>query len=163
MKKTRIISAFPASGKSYLFNNGGLDCVDSDSSLFSWIYSDDKQQRIRNPNFIKEYGAHILSLVGKVDYIFVSSHKEVREMLTNLNLNWISVMPNYSMKDEMVGRCFNRGSPVGFCDLISDKWDEFVPKCNNMLCVNGAVAWVTLGPNEYISDHMHFIETTPYN
>ena len=163
MKNTRIISAFPASGKSYLFNNSQLDCVDSDSSLFSWLLIPNGQGKVRNPNFIRDYGEHILGLVGRVDYVFVSSHREVREMLTNLGLKWVSVMPRYEMKNEITGRCFNRGSSAAFCSMIADKWEEFVPKQHNALSTKGACSWVTLDYNEYINDHMHFIETTSYN
>ena len=159
---TKIISAFPASGKSFLFNKGELKCVDSDSSLFSWIFTPEGE-KIRNPNFIDEYKEHILSLIGTVDYIFVSSHREVRDMLTDSDLRWVSVMPSYKMKNEIVGRCFNRGSTEPFCKMISDNWDSFVPQSHNGLTAKGANAWVTLQPNEYISDHMYFIDTIQGN
>ena len=43
LKKTKIISAFPACGKTYAFeklNNKGCTILDSDSSRFSWIERD---------------------------------------------------------------------------------------------------------------------------
>ena len=83
--------------------------LDSDSSEFSWIYrerTDDELQKIkedlesmlspinadkefervrhekikeRNPNFPNNYIEHIKENIGKVDYIFVSSHLVVRQ------------------------------------------------------------------------------------
>ena len=42
MKDTKIISAFPACGKTYLFENFKDKIIlDSDSSKFSWIIVDD--------------------------------------------------------------------------------------------------------------------------
>ena len=44
MKKTKIISAFPACGKTYAFkklNEKGYKILDSDSSQFSWCYDYD--------------------------------------------------------------------------------------------------------------------------
>ena len=40
MKKTKIISAFPACGKTYAFeklSENGYEILDSDSSKFSWM------------------------------------------------------------------------------------------------------------------------------
>lgn len=38
MKNTKVISAFPGTGKTYCFNNfKGITMLDSDSSEFSWI------------------------------------------------------------------------------------------------------------------------------
>ena len=66
MKKTKIVSAFPACGKSYIFDNmKSIDCVDSDSSQFSWILDEHgKSTGMRNPDFPNNYKGHIDSLVG---------------------------------------------------------------------------------------------------
>jgi len=54
--RTRIVSAFPGSGKSYFFKEvalkAGLQVLDSDSSEFSWIVTTGttgQQVKIRNP------------------------------------------------------------------------------------------------------------------
>lgn len=161
MKKTRIISAFPACGKSYIFENMKfIDCVDSDSSKFSWVLDENGNSTgVRNPEFPDNYKQHIVSLIGKVDYIFVSSHKEVRDMLNEADLCWVSVMPSSELKNEWVGRCFTRGNTEGFCKLIQNNWESWV--CNNKN--EGAVGWVTLKSNEYLSNHMDFISTTTSN
>ena len=85
---TKIISAFPACGKTYAYeklNKKGYTILDSDSSQFSWCYeydpNSDKIEKHRNPEFPNNYIKHIKENIGKVDYIFVSSHKEVRDAM----------------------------------------------------------------------------------
>ena len=68
--KTRIISAFPGTGKSYFHNNSEYSTLDSDSSEFSWIINDDGD-KVRNPNFPSNYISHIKDNIGKADFIFV--------------------------------------------------------------------------------------------
>lgn len=58
---TKIISAFPACGKTYAFkklNEKGYKILDSDSSQFSWYYdynpvNSDQIEEYRNPEFQK--------------------------------------------------------------------------------------------------------------
>lgn len=132
--KTKIISAFPACGKTYAFkklNEKGYKILDSDSSQFSWCYdhnptNSDKIEKYRNPEFPKNYIQHIKENIGKVDYIFVSSHKEVRDALIENGIYFTLVYPDRKMKAEWVGRCFLRGSGEEFCQLIADNWDKWI-------------------------------------
>lgn len=104
MKNTIIISAFPACGKSYMYNNYNgkpYSMLDSDSSKFSWIYENGIKTDKRNPNFIADYMNHIKENIGKVDVIFVSSHAGVRKALRENNLKYIMVYPSLDMKDEI--------------------------------------------------------------
>jgi hypothetical protein len=80
--KTKIISAFPGVGKSVYHSKYPDITLDSDSSNFSWIKDDNgNNTEERNPDFPKNYIEHIKSNIGKYKYIFVSSHKEVRNAL----------------------------------------------------------------------------------
>lgn len=134
MKQTKIISAFPACGKTYAFeklNKEGYTILDSDSSQFSWRYDynpveSDRVERYRNPDFPQNYIQHIKENIGKVDYIFVSSHKEVRDDLIENGIYFTLVYPGRKMKAEWVGRCFLRGSGEKFCQLIADNWDKWI-------------------------------------
>ena len=69
MRKTFIISAFPACGKTcavkYL-SERGVDVLDSDSSKFSWI-TDENGNKVRNPRFI---GSDDLYMVTKCDIYY---------------------------------------------------------------------------------------------
>ena len=59
-----VISAFPGCGKTTFYNewrnNSGKRILDSDSSLFSWIYDDEGNKTDkRNPDFPNNYIQHI--------------------------------------------------------------------------------------------------------
>lgn len=135
MNKTVVISAFPACGKTYAFDmlkKDGLSVLDSDSSDFSWSYDynpvkSDTVEKYRNPNFPKNYIDHIKDNIGKVDFIFVSSHKEVRCALENSGIDYIMVYPDKDkMKAEWIGRCYIRGSGNAFCDMLIKSWAEWI-------------------------------------
>lgn len=50
-RKAKVISGFPAVGKSYMFNDkSDLIVLDSDSSLFSW-----ESEGVRHPDFPNNY------------------------------------------------------------------------------------------------------------
>lgn len=128
MKDTLIISAFPACGKTYAteyFSKKGLSVLDSDSSEFSWI-PNESGDKVRNPNFIEDYMNHISENIGKVDCIFVSSHKEVRKALKKLTDDFLVVYPAKYLKEEWIRRCSLRGSSPEFCQKIADYWDEWI-------------------------------------
>lgn len=132
---TFIISGFPAIGKTYITQNKdklNISCIDSDSSKFSWL-----SEGVRNPDFPNNYIEHIKSNVGKVEYIFVSSHKEVREALYNNNLPHIIVYPDKSLKEEYLDKYYTRGNNSKFTSFISDNWNNFIDDLdeswNNMI------------------------------
>ena len=162
---TKVISAFPACGKTYAFeklSNEGCKVLDSDSSLFSWIERERTEEelqelkeawdsvphllsgdgyiekirhdkiKVRNPEFPNNYIQHIKDNIGKVDYIFVSSHKEVRDALIENNIWFTLAYPARHAKAEWVGRCFLRGSGEKFCQLIADNWDKWIDEMNNV-------------------------------
>jgi len=129
-KPTIIVSAFPACGKSYMFNNYNgkpFAMLDSDSSNFSWIKDENGENtKERDPNFPTNYIKHIKDNIGKVDVIFVSSHDIVRKALNKNNINFFMVYPDKSMKDEWIRRFRERGNDEGFIKFISDNWDSFI-------------------------------------
>ena len=129
MKNTKIISAFPATGKSWLFDNQsqlGLTILDSDSSNFSWI-----EKGIRHPDFPNNYIQHIKDNIGKVDIICVSSHDVVREALQDNNIHYILVYPNVNNKEEYIQRFENRGNDEKFIEFISNNWNKFIEDMDN--------------------------------
>ena len=154
---TKIISAFPACGKTYIYENQkdfGITVADSDSSGFSWIEVNGKKER--NPDFPNNYVEHIKSLLGKVDYIFVSSHDDVRDALDGNSLPYIFVKPDLNLRDEWIGRCWIRGNDEGFLTLIKNNWHIWVlPNDNRLMCKDVA----TLSSGEYLKDKLHWFET----
>lgn len=127
MTDTKIISAFPASGKTYVYENMKNKVIlDSDSSKFSWTENGDESIKVRNPNFPQNYIAHIKENIGKADYILVSTHESVRKALDEAGIEYYLVYPEKELKEEWIGRCFIRGSKAEFCQLIADNWDKWI-------------------------------------
>lgn len=129
--QTRIISAFPGTGKSYYHNKFEDNSIDSDSSEFSWVKdSNGNNTKERNPEFPQNYIEHIKENIGKYKFIFVSSHKVVRDALKEECLFFYLIYPNKDIKGEFIQRYKDRNSPDGFIKLLGDKWDEWIKECS---------------------------------
>jgi hypothetical protein len=125
--RTKIISAFPGTGKSYYHGKYPNTTLDSDSSNFSWIKDENgNNTKERNPEFPQNYINHIKENIGKYKYIFVSSHKEVRDALLDNCLFFYLVYPSENRKDEFLERYRSRGNDEKFIKLISDNWEKWV-------------------------------------
>ena len=122
--RTRIISAFPGTGKSVFHKNNPTTTLDSDSSNFSWTYENGNKER--NPDFPQNYVDHIKENIGKYDFIFVSSHEAVREILLNNCLFFYWVCPSADRKQEFINRYKERGSDDAFVKLLDTNWDSWM-------------------------------------
>lgn len=154
----KIISAFPACGKStyyndwssyskenhwrrqypdgrQVYNNIGEPCgekiLDSDSSLFSWIYENGVKTNKRNPEFPQNYINHIKEHMNSEDIIFVSSHKVVRDALKKENIPYYLIYPHKDMKEEWMDRFKRRGNDESFIKFQDEHWDEFIDDMDN--------------------------------
>ena len=128
-EKTRIISAFPGMGKTYYHSLHKDTTLDSDSSDYSWIMKNG--EKIRNPDFPNNYINHIKENIGKYDFIFVSSHKEVREALKNNCLFFYLIYPSPFRKQEFIQRYTLRDSPESFIDLVKANWEDWIIECDS--------------------------------
>ena len=99
-----IISAFPGTGKTFVTDSNIYYACDSDSSQFSW-----DENGNRNPDFPKNYIHHIKEQNKHYDFVFVSSHKEVREALIQAGMEFICVFPDKSSKDVYKDSCLADG------------------------------------------------------
>jgi hypothetical protein len=138
-----IICGFPGVGKSYIFQNkdsiellNGLVIADSDSSTFS------------KDHFPQNYIDYILQREDEVDIQFVSTHLCIRRSLLEMNIDFVLVVPDQSLKQEYVDRYYARGSSQALIDLIDKKWhsylhDEYKPKRT-----------IYLGPGEFLLDRL---------
>ena len=151
--RAKVISAFPACGKSTYYkewsqyseenvwrrnndgkqvlNNIGEPCgdkiLDSDSSLFSWIYDEDGNKTdTRNPDFPNNYIQHIKEHLNTEDVIFVSSHKSVRDALKEADIPYYLIYPKKEMKSTWLWRFKDRGSSEDFIQFQDEHWDEFI-------------------------------------
>lgn len=149
MKQTIVISAFPGTGKTYFCENikeidSTIEVLDSDSSKFSW-----SEPGVRHPDFPNNYIQHIKENIGKVDIIFVSTHKEVRGAMKNSGIKYILVYPGKEDKEEYLERYRNRNSPQSFIDMMNNKWDEFIDGLDSD---DGHVFKILPAPGKYLSD-----------
>lgn len=146
---TKIYSVFPACGKTWLYEHQkdyGLKILDSDSSYFAWIWEcpendergmyspNARKTEKRNPSFSQNYIDHIKCKIesGKYDYIFVSSHASVREALDKEGIEFTIVYPEYSCKNEWVGRCFDReknGESGCGAEVMYNNWEQWITEC----------------------------------
>lgn len=113
---TEIISGFPGVGKSYM-HKLGYSTSDSDSSVWA---KDEKWPS----NYIDHL--EVLYLEGDLDFIFASTHKEVRQGLCERGLPFTLVYPDSSLKKEYLKRYKNRGSPEEFVSLMESNWHNFL-------------------------------------
>lgn len=139
----KIISAFPCTGKSYLFQNTNFKVTDSDSSLFSW-----ESVGVRHKDFPNNYITHIKESIPEFDIILVSSHKIVRDALVDNGIDFTLVYPSIELKDEYLTRCANRGSPEGFVKMLDANWNNFILEIES----EGGYPKVKLTANQYLSD-----------
>lgn len=130
--KSKIVAAFPGTGKSTYFRENER-CLDSDSSNFSWIV-DENGIKTRNPEFPLNYIEHIKEnmINDEIDWIFISSHKEVRDLLIENEIPYYLVFPNVELKEEYLYRYIMRGSPQSFVDLLDSKWEEWLGECEEL-------------------------------
>jgi len=119
------VSAFPGVGKTTYHINNPNTTLDSDSSGFSWIVNEGGE-KVRNSEFPQNYINHIKENIGKYKYIFVSSHKEVRDALLDDCIFFYLVYPGSDRKEEFIKRYRDRGNDENFIKLVDSKWNEWM-------------------------------------
>lgn len=122
--RTRIIAGFPGVGKSTFVEKNPALAIDADSSQFSWMMS--MGVRIRNPSFPANYIERIKSLIGTYEIIFVSTHKEVREVLRDNCIFYYLSYPDKRKKAEYLARYAARGNDDAFVKLLDKNWDAWI-------------------------------------
>lgn len=176
--KTIVIAAFPGMGKTFYKNNcNGFIVSDSDSSQFSWTI-DEEGNKIRNPEFPNNYIEHIKSLIGKVDFIFVSTHEPVLRALIENNIYFFLLYPPMDNKPIMIERYYERGSDNKLIKTIYDNYDKWITtlemdtdfnditKCANVCeaqYISGFIKTYILdekgniGSNDYIFNNLQYL------
>lgn len=142
---TKIISGFPGVGKSHLGKR-----LDNEVKVLDLESSDFKGE-----NRWEDYKNGIKNQVGKVDVLFVSSHKETRKILSELGLNFYLVYPDRSLKDEYLRRYAERGSTEEFIEMMDKNFDLFIDSIENEE-VRCAKIKLT-GEDEYLDSFLNFM------
>jgi len=139
-KETKIIAGFPGVGKTKYLQNLPEDvkALDSDSSKYSWVLDENGNKvngedgkPMRNPNFIKDYMAHIKSNLGQCDVIFISTHGDVQKALTDEGIKYSIVYPSVEQKEQWINRLRNRADTgglnnEGFLKLVHDNYEKWI-------------------------------------
>lgn len=124
---TKVVSAFPGMGKSHFCARHKATALDSDSSGFSWTKdAEGNNTKERNPDFPMNYIEHIRLNMGKYEYIFVSTHKEVRDALCQAGIFFYLAYPDPSRKEEFLERYRARGNDEKFVETVSRNWDAWM-------------------------------------
>ena len=126
-----IICGFPGIGKSHYCGLHPGEASDSDSSLFSW-----SSPGVRHPDFPGNYVSHILEAARSHRYVFVSSHKAVRDALLGLGILFYVVYPDKSCKGLFMERYARRGSDAKFLSLMDSNFESWVDELD--ACERGA-------------------------
>ena len=139
-KFIRVFSVFPGVGKTHFYNQNKENTRDSDSSTF------DKSE------FPQNYIDHIKKLLEDetIEHILVSSHKEVRNALSEAGINFALIKPHHSLKQEYLRRYKERNRPQTFIDLLDKMWDEWLYEINGEK--GGYHTYTLSGENIYLSD-----------
>lgn len=121
-KNTVIVIGFPGVGKSraceYLTKKG-VNAIDLDSTKF------------KKDKFPQNYLTRIRTLIGSVDVIFVSAHKEVceaidgnREIMDNYPV--YICYPDKKLKENFIKRYLSQAADSKFIEILDMNFDKWV-------------------------------------
>jgi hypothetical protein len=144
---TKIISAFPGTGKSYFASiSEGENVVDLDSGDYTLGYTADG--KIRNPDFPNNYLLAIKEHIGKADVLFVGCQPETIAALRKEGILFTIAYPERGLKDEYINRFRKRANSELFINLLSNNWDLFL----DFLEGQKDCEHIVLGSKQYISN-----------
>ncbi len=122
--RTRIIAAFPGTGKTYYHNHSGKMTLDVDTSSFM------KYGKAFPDNFIEYIKDNIEHHI--YEFIFVSTHKEIIEALLDNCIFFYLIYPSPfrdEAKEYYLKRYKERGDPESFIRLINKSWEKWLRRC----------------------------------
>jgi len=122
---TKIISAFPGTGKSYSTKHSIYKCHDSDSSVFHW--GEGLGGTTLKRDWPNNYINHIKELRNskQFDIIFISSHDYIRKLLVEHKIEYTLILPTKGLKEKYLKRYKERGSSEDFIKQMSDNWQTY--------------------------------------
>lgn len=160
--RAKIISAFPACGKTYIYNNQerlGLVVSDSDSSKYEKV-----------SGWEVTYVNDIMSKVEDYDYIFISQYPSVLKELNSRGVYFYCVTPNGSdniddktrqlIKQQWFGRFLLRDNShirSGFenwLNVLLENYDKWATP-SNFDGLTNCKELILLNQDEYLVDVLH--------
>lgn len=156
LERTRVIAAFPATGKSYVARTVP-GWADSDSSRFSWKYRH-PDVRERHPDWPGNYITHLRELLKSDLRVLVSTHAEVRDALVAAGIPFTLVYPRADLREEYRARMQQRGSPPALIAKVVDElWPDALEECARQT----GCEHVVLGPGEYLREALAAVPEVP--
>lgn len=145
---TKVISAFPGTGKSYFASTSGqkTGVADLDSGEYTLGYDGDG--KVRNSDFPSNYLRAIKEHIGKVDVLFVGCQPEVIAALRKEGISFTLIYPERGLKAQYMNRFRERNNQQPFMDLLSRNWDLFL----DFLEGQHDCERIVLGSEQYIGD-----------
>ena len=123
--------------------------VDLDSSEFS------RCRGRREPRFPGNYIDAMLFYPPSDGTLLVSTHQEVRTLLSAYDVAFGLVYPERRLRDEYLERFRRRGSPQEFVDLMAAQWDAFLDDLER----EDRYSWrCVLGKNQYLVDATFWVD-----
>lgn len=125
MISTKLISGFPGVGKSSLCKNYPNLFFDMVSTPYSKL-----NDGSNNPDFPFNYKEAIKRQLmdPTYKYIFISSHKNIRDMLKEDNILYTAIFPEKSLK-EYYREIYLKRKDI-FIDMIMQNWESFLDELN---------------------------------
>lgn len=141
-----LLAGFGAIGKTTLAKKYD-NIVDLESSNFKYIIDDNLKKidvekrkglnsRKLNPLFPNNYYNAIIDSMKKYDYVLISMHNEIIDLLEKNNISYYVVYPDEEMLDEIIDRCKKRGNNDSFLSGIKEAYYRLYPhKSKNIIWI----------------------------
>ena len=141
--KTIVISGFPGIGKTEAAKRIP-DCLDLESRHF------DKDDLNWVSAYVDGIENGLVKYEGCYRYIFISSHREVRQEMKKRRIPYIVVVPYVDDKEDYLKRYLRRGNDMDFIDNIAFNWYQWLDEINE-----NETRVIHLLTVEYLSDILY--------
>jgi len=99
-------------------------------------------------NYLQDINLKIVD----TNYLFVSSHVNVRVALQEKKIPFVLVYPKITLKQEYLIRYKDRNSDTGLISMIDNNWEDFINSCESQRdCIH-----IQLDSGQYLSDVLKF-------
>ncbi len=131
--KTILCAAFPGTGKTHICKHTKLKATEVEF----WQYESQTQ-----------YIQDVKSLIGEVDFVFLSTEVEGLQLLHNEGLEIFLVYPQKNLRNEYLDRYIERDNPYDFIGTMMKFWDTTIEKLQEQKYCKHFV----LEKNQYLND-----------
>ena len=134
--QTSVVSAFPGTGKTYLCNHTRRVLTEKEC----WLYDKSK--------FPENYVTAIKEELGSVDAVFISTNKQVLDILISEQIEITLIYPTVDQKERYMNRYQKRGSHIDFINAMDKYWAIWIKELDER---NDCLKHI-LHPGQFIAD-----------